>query len=41
MCSYISQIRLVRSGRLSGLERDLKIVQLELFGLKQGGGGCF
>lgn len=37
MCSYISLIKLVRSGRLSGLERDLKIVQFELFGLKQGG----
>ena len=37
MCSYISLIKLVRSGRLSGIERDLKIVQFELFGLKQGG----
>ena len=37
MCSYISLIKLVRSGRLLGLERDLKIIQFELFGLKQGG----
>ncbi len=37
MCSYISLIKLVRSGRLSSLDRDLKIVQFELFGLTQGG----
>jgi len=37
MCSYISLIKLVRSGRLSRLERDLKIVQFELFGLTKGG----
>lgn len=37
MCSYISLIKLVRSGRLSSLERDLKKVQFELFGLSQGG----
>lgn len=37
MCSYISLIKIVRSGRLSGLERDLKIMQFELFDLKQGG----
>lgn len=37
MCSYISLIKLVNSGRLSGLERDLKIMQFELFGLNQGG----
>jgi len=37
MCSYISLIKLVRSRRLSRLERDLKIVQFELFSLNQGG----
>lgn len=37
MCSYISLIKLVKSGRLSRLDRDLKIVQFELFGLNQGG----
>jgi hypothetical protein len=37
MCSYISLIKLVRSGRLSRLDRDLKIVQFELFGFNQGG----
>jgi hypothetical protein len=37
MCSYISLIKLIRSGRLSGLDRDLKIVQYELFTLNQGG----
>jgi hypothetical protein len=37
MCSYISLIKLVRSGRLSGLERDLRIMQFDLFDLKQGG----
>lgn len=37
MGSYISLIKLVRSGRLTGLERDLKIVQLGLFALKEGG----
>lgn len=37
MCSYISLIKLVKSGRLSHVDRDLKIVQFELFGLKQGG----
>lgn len=37
MCSYVSLIKLLRSGRLSGLERDLKIVQFDLFNLKQGG----
>lgn len=37
MGSYISLIKLVRSGRLSGIERDLKIVQLDLFTLKEGG----
>ena len=37
MCSYISLIKLVRSGRLSGLERDLKKIQFDLFDLKQGG----
>lgn len=37
MGSYISLIKLVRSGRLSGIERDLKIVQLDLFALKEGG----
>ncbi|ERM80608.1 hypothetical protein P872_12605 [Rhodonellum psychrophilum GCM71 = DSM 17998] len=36
MCSYISLIKLIRSGRLSGLDRYLKIVQFELFSLKQG-----
>ena len=37
MCSYISLIKLVRSGRLSSLERNLKIVQFELFDLNKGG----
>lgn len=37
MGSYISLIRLVKSGRLTGIERDLKIVQLNLFALKEGG----
>lgn len=37
MCSYVSIIKLVKSGRLSGLERDLKKVQLELFAINQGG----
>ncbi|SMD46301.1 FOG: Transposase and inactivated derivatives [Aquiflexum balticum DSM 16537] len=37
MCSYISLIKLVRSGRLSSLDRDLKIVQFELFSLNKGG----
>ena len=37
MCSYISLIKLVRSGRLSSLERNLKIVQFELFDLNKVG----
>lgn len=37
MGSYISLIKLVRSGRLTGIERDLKIVQLNLFTIKEGG----
>lgn len=37
MGSYISLIKLVKSGRLTGRERDLKIVQLDLFDIKQGG----
>lgn len=37
MGSYISLIKLVRSGRLNGIERDLKIIQLELFDIHQGG----
>lgn len=37
MCSYISLIKLLKSGRLSSMERDLKIVQLEMFNLQQGG----
>lgn len=37
MGSYISLIKLVQSGRLTGIERDLKIVQLDLFALKEGG----
>lgn len=37
MSSYISLIKLVKSRRLTGIERDLKIVQLDLFSLKQGG----
>jgi hypothetical protein len=36
MCSYVSLIKLLRSGRLSGLDRDLEIVQFDLFNLKQG-----
>lgn len=37
MGSYISLIKLVKSGRLSGVDRDLKIIQLDLFILKEGG----
>jgi hypothetical protein len=37
MTSYISLIKLVNSGRLTREERDLKIVQLNLFALKEGG----
>jgi len=37
MGSYISLIKLVRSGRLTSTQRNLKIVQLDLFALKQGG----
>ncbi len=37
MCSYVSLIKLLRSGRLSGLDRGLEIVQFDLFNLKQGG----
>ena len=37
MGSYISLIKLVRSGRLIGEERDLKIIQLDLFDIKEGG----
>lgn len=37
MGSYISLIKLVKSGRLTGIERNLKIVQLDLFLLKEGG----
>lgn len=37
MGSYISLIKLVKSGRLTGIERDLKIVQLNLFALNEGG----
>lgn len=37
MGSYVSLIRLLGSGRLSGRDRDLKIVQLDLFKLNQGG----
>jgi hypothetical protein len=37
MGSYISLIKLVKSGRLTGIERNLKIVQLNLFALKKGG----
>ena len=37
MGSYISLIKLVKSGRLTGTERNLKIVQLDLFELKKGG----
>ena len=37
MCSYISLIKLVRSGRLSALDRDLRIVQFELFNLSKWG----
>jgi hypothetical protein len=35
MCSYVSLIKLLRSGRLSGLDRDLEIVQFDLFIIKQ------
>lgn len=37
MGSYISLIKLVKSGRLTGIERDLKIIQLDLFALNEGG----
>jgi len=37
MGPYISLIKLVRSERLNGIERDLKIIQLELFDIHQGG----
>ena len=37
MGSYISLIMIVRSGRLSAENRNLKIVQLEMF-TKTGGG---
>lgn len=37
MGSYVSLVKLLRPGRLSGSDRDLKIVQLDLFKLKQGG----
>jgi hypothetical protein len=37
MGSYISLIKLVKSGRLTGIERNLNIVQLDLFALKKGG----
>ena len=35
MGSYISLIKVVKSGRLNSIERDLNIVQLDLFNLKQ------
>jgi hypothetical protein len=37
MGSYISLIKIVKSGRLTGIERDLKIVQLDLFPINKGG----
>ncbi len=37
MGSYVSLIKLIRSGRLSGSNRDLSIVQLDLFELNKGG----
>lgn len=37
MGSYISLIKLVRSGRLTSIERDLKIVQMDLFAFNEGG----
>lgn len=37
MGSYISLIKLVKSGRLTSIERDLKIVQLNLFTINEGG----
>jgi hypothetical protein len=37
MCSYISLIKLLKSGRLSQQDRDLQKVQLELFELRRGG----
>jgi hypothetical protein len=37
MCSYMSLIKLVKSRRLSGLERDLKKIQFDLFDSKRGG----
>lgn len=37
MGSYVSLIKLVRSGRLTRAERDLNIVQLHMFDLRQGG----
>lgn len=37
MGSYISLIKLVKSGRLTGIERDIRIVQLDLFDLHKRG----
>lgn len=37
MGSYISLIKLINRGRITGIKRDLKIVQLEMFELLQGG----
>jgi len=37
MGSYISLIKIVRSGKLTNTERDLNIVQLDLYEIRQGG----
>src|SRR5680860_341419 len=37
MGSYISLIRIVKSGRLGATDRDLRIIQLDIFGNMQGG----
>ncbi len=37
MGSYISLIKMIKSGRLNKSERDIKIIQLDFFELRQGG----
>lgn len=37
MCSYMSLIKLLHSGRLSAQDRNLKKIQLELFEVRKGG----
>lgn len=38
MGSYISLIRIVNSGRLGATDRDIKIIQMDIFTNKQGAG---